>query len=414
MAKKSISIIVPIYNCEKYVEECLDSILSQSLSEKEIICVDDGSTDNTLMILKRYEIENEDILVFNQKHLGASAARNLGLRVAKGEYVIFMDSDDYYPDKYVLEKLYATAKKQNVKIVGGSIEYDIGGEIVERDDEHSSIFSSSSLHKYEDFQDCYYHPRYLFDKRMLIDNEIYYPDLLLYEDPVFLVRAMMQAGIFYTIKDFVYVYRVNRKTRKFNIENTRDFLIGLKSLFDIAYANNYIKLQKKLKEEIYSVRELFFWALLNNDKDIKNLIEDISSYDSCIFNFSAANNSFRIRQNFLKTCNEYNSILIYGAGNVSKIIIKFLKSNAVISIAGIAVSSNTKVELIDDIEVKNIDKYDLLPEKTLVLIATTKQEYVDEMIKNAYVNGYKNILLCKDLINSRAFFFCDSEEFYYV
>ena len=89
-----ISVIIPIYNSEKYLEECLDSILNQTLKDIEIICVDDGSTDNSLTILENYAQRDKRIQIFSQQNLHAGIARNHGLEKASGEYVHFMDSDD--------------------------------------------------------------------------------------------------------------------------------------------------------------------------------------------------------------------------------------------------------------------------------------------------------------------------------
>lgn len=89
-----ISIIIPIYNREKYIEECLNSILSQTFNDYEILLIDDGSNDNTGIICDKYAEENKKIKVFHKKNGGVSSARNLGLRYAKGKWIIFVDSDD--------------------------------------------------------------------------------------------------------------------------------------------------------------------------------------------------------------------------------------------------------------------------------------------------------------------------------
>ena len=90
-----ISVIIPVYNMEKYLRKCLDSVITQTYTNLEIICVDDGSTDNSLDILRFYEKKDERIKVFTQKNLGASAARNKALDVATGKYISFVDSDDF-------------------------------------------------------------------------------------------------------------------------------------------------------------------------------------------------------------------------------------------------------------------------------------------------------------------------------
>lgn len=98
-----VSVIVPVYNVEKYLEQCLDSILNQSLDNIEVICVDDGSTDNSPDILKRYAEKDQRIHIVYQENAGAGAARNRGMQYASGRYLSFLDSDDFF-EKTMLEK----------------------------------------------------------------------------------------------------------------------------------------------------------------------------------------------------------------------------------------------------------------------------------------------------------------------
>ena len=111
-----ISVIMPVYNQEKYLEDCLESILHQSFEDIEVICVDDGSTDTSLSILNRYEKRDLRIKVLQQENQGAGVARNNGLVAAAGEYVIFLDSDDFF-DSRLLERLYGEIRKSGSEIV---------------------------------------------------------------------------------------------------------------------------------------------------------------------------------------------------------------------------------------------------------------------------------------------------------
>ena len=90
-----VSVIIPVYNAEKYLRQCLDSVVNQTLRDIEIICVDDGSTDGSIEILREYEQKDSRVKVLCQKNQYAGVARNNGLSHASGEYVFFMDSDDY-------------------------------------------------------------------------------------------------------------------------------------------------------------------------------------------------------------------------------------------------------------------------------------------------------------------------------
>lgn len=113
-----VSIIIPVYNTERYLERCLKSVVNQTLKEKEIIIINDGSTDNSHIIINKYKNLYNNIIVINQDNQGAASARNRGLRIASGEYIGFVDSDDLVsPSMY--EELYYYAKKEEVDIVEG-------------------------------------------------------------------------------------------------------------------------------------------------------------------------------------------------------------------------------------------------------------------------------------------------------
>lgn len=111
-----ISVIIPVYNSEKHLRDCLDSVVNQTLKEIEIICVDDGSSDDSMQILTEYADRDSRIKVLQQKNAGAGAARNRGLKQATGEYLSFLDSDDFF-EKNMLELAYKKAKEDDADIV---------------------------------------------------------------------------------------------------------------------------------------------------------------------------------------------------------------------------------------------------------------------------------------------------------
>lgn len=117
-----VSVVMPVYNVENYIEECLDSLISQTLKEIEIICVDDGSTDGTLNLLYKYEKSDTRVKVIQQQNQYAGVARNNGMKHAVGEYILFLDSDDFF-EKTMLEKMYNEAKRTEADLVlcGGQV-----------------------------------------------------------------------------------------------------------------------------------------------------------------------------------------------------------------------------------------------------------------------------------------------------
>lgn len=128
MENCKVSVILPVYNCAQHLRQCMDSVVNQTLSEIEIICVDDGSEDDSLDILKEYAETDERIQIIQQENRGAGAARNAGLFRAQGEYLSFLDADDFFePD--MLERTYEKAKAEKAQVlVFGSDQYreDLG------------------------------------------------------------------------------------------------------------------------------------------------------------------------------------------------------------------------------------------------------------------------------------------------
>ncbi len=111
-----VSVIVPVYNVGKYIARCLDSILAQTLHDFEIICVNDGSTDNSQQIIEHYAQFDARVKIINSEHKGLAAARNLGISATSGEYLLFVNSDDYI-SSLTIDKLYKNATKNNSDVV---------------------------------------------------------------------------------------------------------------------------------------------------------------------------------------------------------------------------------------------------------------------------------------------------------
>ena len=117
-----ISVIIPVYNSENYLEECLNSVIKQTLKNIEIICIDDGSTDNSSHILQMYSKFDNRFTLIKQKNKGSGISRNKGIEKSKGKYVSFLDSDDMYYNDFSLELLYNKANKNKAIICGGGLD----------------------------------------------------------------------------------------------------------------------------------------------------------------------------------------------------------------------------------------------------------------------------------------------------
>lgn len=116
MGRPKVSVIMAVYNVEMYLRQCMESVVNQTLQDIEIICVDDGSTDKSLSVLKEYESRDQRVRVYTQENNGAGAARNLGLKYAAGEYLSFLDSDDFF-ELDMLEKAYERITASQAQIV---------------------------------------------------------------------------------------------------------------------------------------------------------------------------------------------------------------------------------------------------------------------------------------------------------
>lgn len=245
-----ISVIIPVYNTEKYLEECLNSVTNQTLKEIEIICVDDGSTDASINILKDLAQKDNRIILLKQSNSGPGKARNYGLENATGEFVIFMDSDDLYSSLDVFETLYNTAKKNNVLICGGELKYfDKYGRSFGNSE---FSFEKEGVIEYEDYQSDYGYTRFIFNREFLAQNNIKFQDYICYEDPVFLVKAMLLAKKFYAVKKNVYLYRTCHKKINWSQRRVLDALKGLEENLKISNVNNLDKLHKITQDRIYS------------------------------------------------------------------------------------------------------------------------------------------------------------------
>ena len=241
------SIIIPVYNVAPYLRECLDSVLAQTFKDWEAICIDDGSTDGSGEILDEYGARDKRFRVLHQGNAGVSAARNRGLEEAKGEWVLFMDPDDFYPFNTVLEEFHKTSWRYQTDLIKGCIRsVDIDGHMIS-DGRGKKVGVITK----KDFDSCYGFQTYVFKAGMLKQNEINFPLLTYYEDPPFLAKVLAMVESYIAIPNVVYGYRKRHDNEPINWlgndgRKIHDKLAGLNLVADIAeeydlphvYANN--------------------------------------------------------------------------------------------------------------------------------------------------------------------------------
>lgn len=207
-----VSVILPVYNVASYLPKCLESLQNQSLSDIEIICVNDGSQDNSLEILQKYAAADSRIKVIDQPNAGPGVARNNGIKAARGEYVGFVDPDDW-ADKDMFAKMYQTAVENHADIVecGVMTHNEKTGKIKTKQG-FASVISGKAFNAEE-------YPEYVFEgitsgwnklcrRTFLIENEIYFSDGRAAEDHYFTIAARLKAKTAVSLPEPYYNYLV--------------------------------------------------------------------------------------------------------------------------------------------------------------------------------------------------------------
>ena len=226
-----ISVIVPIYNAEKYLKRCLDSIINQKYKDLEIILIDDGSTDSSIQICNEYKLLDNRIKLISMKNQGVSCARNKGIDLANGEYIAFVDSDDTIDEKFINE-MYNACVKNDAELSIVNVNYHYGNKIKRPINMKSGIIG----------KDDYY--------RILLDN----------------------------VKGFVANKLYNKSLLK-NIRFNEEIFIGEDLLFNIEIANN-LKKVVVLNEYLYDYFQNECTAY--NSKYNEKKISEIYAYDKII------------------------------------------------------------------------------------------------------------------------------------
>lgn len=227
-----ISVIMPVYNDELYLEEAIESVNKQTLKDLELICVDDGSSDNSLNILKKLEKKYDFIKVFSHENQGVAATRNFAMDNSIGEYFAFLDSDDMFMDNDCLEKLYNVAKKNNANMVAGNLKiWNEDGTFTPF--KYLKYFTKEEIILPENYGVPFSFTKAIFKRKFIQDNEIYFPLLTKGEDPVFLAEILSKLDCIYAVPTDVYAYRYIDGSVKYNTyKNYYDQVLHYKLVFD--------------------------------------------------------------------------------------------------------------------------------------------------------------------------------------
>lgn len=210
--RPKVSVVVPVYNAAPWLRECLDSVLGQTLREIEVICVDDGSTDESGVILEEYSRADQRLVVVHQTNAGSGKARNRALDMAKGAAIAFVDPDDFYPSCDVLEHLYAHLGEYGSSVVGGDIR--CVPDDCPRAQYTQSVWDdyrrlpSQGMHSYLDWQAPWGYCNFLYDADLVRQSGARFGEMRRFQDPPFFVKVMSEAGSFMMLGECAYCYRI--------------------------------------------------------------------------------------------------------------------------------------------------------------------------------------------------------------
>lgn len=245
MNKIKVSVIIPVYNVEEYIEECLDSVVNQTLKEIEIIIVNDGTQDNSMKKIERF-LSDKRIIVLNKENGGVSSARNIGMKIAKGEYISFIDPDDFI-ELTMIEELYKEVEDSDI-IFSNFISFDnvsktkkIEKKYIKKTRNGSMIWSNRGL----EFKSA---TSKLYKRSFLEKNHILFIEKMINEDFPFNFTAFIISNNVKYIKKFHYYYRQNRDgsittspNREKEIESYKKIVIYLEKFMSRIENNDFKK-----------------------------------------------------------------------------------------------------------------------------------------------------------------------------
>lgn len=282
-----ISIIMPLYNASKYLEETLDSLLRQTFQDFEVICINDGSTDTTSSILQTFQEKDERIRIYvNSGRKGAAFSRNKGLEIARGEYLGFLDGDDIF-DEMMLEKAYYTIVSNNADIVMYDYKHVVSDEIynicyMPHGEEYisrycRSTFSVLECEPFEILNWSYAPCNKLYRKSFIQENELQFQDLSCANDVYFVCMALMLAERIIAVEDNRVMLYLRDHSEPDRISADRDSMCVYKALIQIGQELIKRDMFKELYDSYYYVAFLCLKGAILADKNL-NRVRDFYAF----------------------------------------------------------------------------------------------------------------------------------------
>ncbi len=273
-----VSVIIPVYNVEKYLRQCLDSVINQTLKDIEIICVNDGSTDNSLKILEEYASKDNRIKIINKENGGLSSARNAGLAASEGKYIHFLDSDDYIDSK-CYEKLYNKIVKFDADFCQFGFNYvNNDGKILNKTDfdefykNKSRVVFNCFDERQFPFRKTWGAPLRLYNKQFFIDNVREFPVGKWYEDLSTGIKGAILAKKIVCLEEHLYFYRSTPNSIMKKTSSDKKCLDILEAIKDTENILNEANLFSEFEDWFFATafnRVSIFYYEKIKDKEIK-------------------------------------------------------------------------------------------------------------------------------------------------
>lgn len=297
------SIVIPVYNVEKYIAKCLDSIKNQTYDNYEVIIVNDGTKDNSVSVINKY-LSDSRFTLYNKENGGLSDARNYGVKYVKGDYIIFVDSDDYI-DENLLSKLNDILKEKEYDIIKYKINIvDDNSNLIRKE---LSNLQSGEINLTEILTFEYSEPAwtYAYNKNFFIKNKFMYPKGRIHEDfgltPYILVKT---SSIYYMdYYGYNYVQRENSIVNggAKNLKRCEDMLYHFDNLYSIISNDKNISLDKKKLIYSYLANGLISKGAILNKNDLKWYVKELKKMN--VFNYLIDDTLLRkIKKVIIKLC----------------------------------------------------------------------------------------------------------------
>ena len=291
-----VSVVIPVYNAEKYLRECLDSVVNQALKDIEIICVDDGSTDSSPEILREYAAKDSRVKVFSQEKSNSGAARNNGLLHACGEYCIFLDADDFF-EPNLLEKSYKKALADKADIVAFHFyRYYENGTLEERKGVYREHITRGDIFNYQDCPDfimSIVNPtpwNKLYRTDFIRDHDLKFEEISSSNDITFASVSVAVAERVSILDERLVYYRVGHSGTITSIKskNLKNALIAVKSgVAQVSKLPYYDKIQNSAMR--FAIENIVYAFRFNisdfGDPVARKFYEDVKAfYNTPLFN----------------------------------------------------------------------------------------------------------------------------------